>query len=440
MLGQLVLNKYRVTRLLDQGGMSKIFLARQTNPDRDVVVKVLKDNLAAQAKAQEHFKREIYIMTRFQHPRAVAYVDSSTRERGGPVLVMEYLRGLDLGLLLQRQGKFTPERAGRLLAQLCDVLQAAHAAGIVHRDLKPGNLMVLNAGTPQESLKLMDFGLARMASLLYISAEEIVDWRLPNAAGTPEYICPEQVRGMDMDGRGDLYSVGAILFEMLTGKRPFQNDNIDALLLAHLQEPPPRFGALGLSVSILPAVEQVVHDCLAKTPNQRPRDAAELLKRYESALGKKLGLAPLPAVPPAAAVSAAAAPRDLDHSAFTHTVEAAMPEAMAMIKIKGFLFDLGGEVQDSIPGMICVRMPPPRGQGKPRGSLFDWMNRVRQNAIPDTPGGIDLELHMERRDPRQPNHLTITLLMRPTAGSMTLEWRNRCQGIGRDLGAYLMGR
>src|SRR5205823_4800196 len=223
MLGQLVLSKYRVTRRLDEGGMSTIYLARQVKPERDVVVKVLKDSLASDVKAQEHFKREIHILSRFQHPHAVAWIDSATNEPGGPVLVMEYVRGLDLGLVLQRQGRITPERAGRLLAQLCSVLQAAHAAGIVHRDLKPGNLMVLYPGTPQETLKLMDFGLARMKSMLYISAEEIVDWRLPNAAGTPEYICPEQVRGVEMDGRGDLYSVGVILFEMLTGKRPFQN-------------------------------------------------------------------------------------------------------------------------------------------------------------------------------------------------------------------------
>src|SRR5262245_22753411 len=114
MIGQLLLKKYRPTRQLDHGGMSTLYLAREVQSERDVVVKVLKPSLASQPKARDHFLREIHILSRFQHPHAVAYIDSSTHEPGGPLLVMEYLRGIDLGVLLHRQGKFTPERAGRL--------------------------------------------------------------------------------------------------------------------------------------------------------------------------------------------------------------------------------------------------------------------------------------------------------------------------------------
>jgi serine/threonine-protein kinase len=148
MVGHVFLGKYTVTRLLDEGGMSKVYLARQTGPNRDVVVKVLKESLRAAPKARAHFRREIHIMSRFRRPHAVAYYDADPDDRHGPALVMEYLRGVDLHLLGRRQGRFTPERAGRLLAQLCDVLQAAHDAGVVHRDLKPGNLMILHPGTP----------------------------------------------------------------------------------------------------------------------------------------------------------------------------------------------------------------------------------------------------------------------------------------------------
>ena len=269
--------------------MSVIYLARQSHPERDVVVKVLKDELAAERTAQEHFKREIQITSRFQHPHAVAHVDSATSGYDRPVLVLEYLRGVDLSLLLRHHGRLSPDLAGRLLAQLCDVLQAAHAAGIVHRDLKPANLMVLEPGTPRETLKLMDFGLARFKSMLYLSAEDIRHWGLPNAAGTPEYICPEQVRGVDMDVRGDLYSVGVVLFEMLTGRQPFAGKDLDTLLAAHVETAPPRFADLGLRLDVPPAIEQVVRDCLAKTPDARPRDAADLLRRYESALEKSWG-------------------------------------------------------------------------------------------------------------------------------------------------------
>src|SRR5262249_6346452 len=161
---------------------------------------------------------------------AVGYYDSVSRGPHGPVLVMEYLRGVDLATLLQREGRFTAERTGRILVQLCDVLQSAHESGVGHRDLKPGNVMVLHPATQTETGKLMDFGLAKMTSLLYISPEDLVDFNLPPASGTPEYISPEMVRGIDMDGRGDLYSLGVMLFEMLAGRRPFTHGSIEKLM------------------------------------------------------------------------------------------------------------------------------------------------------------------------------------------------------------------
>jgi serine/threonine-protein kinase len=361
---------------------------------------------------------------------------------------MEYLRGVDLNLLIQRQGKFPPERAGRLLAQLCDVLQAAHDAGIIHRDLKPGNLMILRPGTPQERVKLMDFGLARMSSLLYISPDELVDYSLSPTAGTPEYISPEQVRSSDMDSRGDLYSVGVILFEMLTGKRPFERSSVGELLRAHLEETPPTFAELGLAGLVTLAVEKVVRDCLAKHPDDRPRTAMDLATRYEQALGRRINIrrtaAPLAAngtdiantplpVRQSRPVPVVRVPERNDRHAFQHSVEAVMPEAMALVKLKGFIFDLGGEVVESVPGMIRVRVldqPEPKKAG-----LFGWGGRPAAAVQAAT----DLELHMERKDPGHPSKLTVTLVMRPT-GQLTPEWQGRCKRIGMDLQAYLMGR
>src|SRR5262249_3801447 len=156
--------------------------------------------------------------------------------------------------------------------------QAAHAAGIVHRDLKPGNLFILHPGTPQETVKLMDFGLAKMASLLYISPDELgpLD-ETPTASGTPEYIAPEQVRGNDVDGRSDLYSLGVILYELLAGRRPFERATVEELLLAHADDEPPTFADLELGEVIPEAIERVVRCCLAKYPEQRPQTAGELI-------------------------------------------------------------------------------------------------------------------------------------------------------------------
>ncbi len=443
MLGQLVLGKYRVNRLLDEGGMSKVYLARQADPARDVVVKVLKEPLRAQAKTVEHFRREIYITSRFHHPNAVACHDFSTRGPDGPVLVMEYLRGVDLNSLILREGRFTPERTGRLLAQLCDVLQSAHEQGIVHRDIKPGNLMILYPGTPHETLKLMDFGLAKMTSMLYISPEDLVDFNLPAASGTPEYISPEMVRGQDLDGRGDLYSVGVVLYELLTGRRPFVHNTVEKLMLAHADEKPPPFAAVGAGNVVSPALEAVVMGCLDKYPEGRPRTAWDLALAYEKALGRRItgarspgsGVRPAGAAPrPQPAAPAA------ERHAFSQSLEATMPEAMALVKLKGFIYDLGGEVVESVPGMIKVRLVERSSEKKTGVFARIFSDGGRPAAVLSGPRATDIELHMERRDPTQASKLTITLVMRPDGGMVTPEWRNRCTQISRDLQAYLMGR
>jgi serine/threonine-protein kinase len=461
MLGQVVLGKYRVSRLLDEGGMSKIYVARQTEPARDVVVKVLKESLRDQIKVVEHFRREIHITSRFHHPYAVACFDSSTNDHAGPLMVLEYLRGIDLNLLLQRDGRFTPERAGRLLMQLCEVLQAAHDAGIVHRDIKPGNLMILYPGLPQETLKLMDFGLARMESMLYISPDDLVNFNIPAASGTPEYISPEMVRGTDLDGRADLYSVGVLLYEMLAGRRPFVHANVQALMLAHANEPPPRFAELGLGSAIPPAIEAVVMSCLAKHPDQRPKSPHDLALAYEKALGRRLmvtrpshnGTTLKPAngttLKPTNASSTGVRPavpvtvqmkkpdsRAVELSTIRQSVEASMPEAMALIKLKGFIFDLGGEVVESLPGLIKVRLVEKPSESS--GGSLGWPGR--KSAVVQRLQSTEIELHMERRDPTQSSRLTITLVMRPSGGLPTPEWRSRCGQISRDLQAYLMGR
>src|SRR4051812_1626021 len=161
MIGRTFLGRYEATRLLGEGGMGRVFLARQRDlPDRQIVVKVMHDHIAADVKFRERFQREIQLMGKFQHPYAVTLYDFSLDDPLGPCIIMEYVRGVNLDTLLERNGRFTPARVGRLLGQLCEALQAAHDLGIVHRDLKPANLMIVDADTPREKVKVMDFGLA----------------------------------------------------------------------------------------------------------------------------------------------------------------------------------------------------------------------------------------------------------------------------------------
>jgi serine/threonine-protein kinase len=440
MIGQVILNKYKVSRLLDRGGMSNIFVARQLDINRDVVVKVLQAQFLTRPKSREHFRREIYIMSRFQHPGTVAYIDSSLKEKSGPVLVMEYLRGVELHDLLKREKKLSAERIGRLILALCEVLQAAHDAGIVHRDVKPGNLMVLNVGTPQESVKLMDFGLAKMTSQLYISPEDIVDFTLPAAAGTPEYISPEMVLGHEVDGRADLYSVGVMIFEMLTGRLPFVHDDVNALLQAHANDEAPTFADVGFRGPAPAAIEGVVRSCLSKEPHLRPRTAMELAQRYEQAFGQRLQRNRRTPTSAAGAGATAIPARQTSlpppRGGVQTSVEVNMLEAMAMVKLRGFVHDLGGEVVESVPGVIRVRVPdapPPKS-----GGMFSWWSSAEPAAA--TAPATTIELYMERRDPAQPNKLTITLVIKPNRSLISLEWHRRCKKLGVDLQSYLMGR
>jgi eukaryotic-like serine/threonine-protein kinase len=443
MVGQVFLGKYVVVSPLAEGGMSRLFLARQAQTGREVVVKLLKEEFLARRETTEHFRREIHVTTHFQHPNAVSAIDSAPNSPLGPVLVMEYLRGVDLHDLICRNGRFLSQRVGQLVGQLCDVLQAAHDAGIVHRDLKPGNCMILAAGTARETLKLMDFGLAQMKSVLYIAPEEVDDPRLPSAAGTPEYMCPELIRGQVMDHRGDIYSVGVMLFELLTGRRPFEGATPDDLLLAHLNEPPPRFADLGLGDQIPLAVESVVQSCLAKLPEERPASASEVAQR----LARAIGGMPIPsrtAVParsPSPLARPTSGPALTDRQGFRQSIEAVMPESMALVKIKGFIHDLGGNVLESVPGLIKVRLPDPQAPAEKKGFLFGRGDHGKPVSAMEVIGVTDMELHMQRTDPAQPSRLTVTLVMRPVNRSLvTPAWRTRCNQIGRDLQAYLMGR
>jgi serine/threonine-protein kinase len=451
MIGQILLGKFKVLRQLDEGGMSKIYLARQIDQPRDAVIKMLKEHLRSQAKPVEHFRREIFIMTRLKHPNCVEVYDSTTRDLRGPILAMEYLRGTDLNLLLQRDGRLTPERAGRILGQLCDVLHYTHESGILHRDIKPGNVMIQHPGTPQETVKLMDFGLAKISRTLYISPEEIGDANSFSASGTPEYISPEMVRGQEMDARSDLYSVGVMLYEMLAGRRPFHHASVEELMVAHAREAPPSFAEIGLDGLVPYAIEKVVMGCLAKSPDQRPRSAWDLAEAYERALGRRIlpkrheivrSQQPTAVIrrPPSSQSLHARPPMEVDRNAVRQTMTANMPEAMALVKIKGFIYDLGGEMVESVPGLVKLRLQD-RQEPSSGGGFFDWFTggNSRQPSALQTAAGTDIELHMERRQgPGGP--LTITLTMKPVGGLATAEWKKRSNDIGRDLQAYLMGR
>jgi serine/threonine-protein kinase len=473
MLGRVFMGRYETIRLLGEGGMGRVYLARQVDLGRQVVVKVMHDHIAADPKFCERFARETLLMARFQHPYAVTLYDASLNDPQGPCIVMEYIRGVSLDQLLQKNGRLTPARVGRLLYQLCEVLQAAHGLGIIHRDLKPANLMIVDPDTPYELLKVMDFGLAKPLTPDQFS--RITQSHTEFAVGTPGYMCPEQARGEEMDGRGDLYSVGVILYELLTGRQPFAGRSTMDLLLAHVTEEPPPFSFMAAEVEVPPGIEDVVQKCLAKSPDDRPRSARELAELYEQALTVEPTSAPQSVVSPSSrrtwTVETAAhdeetnapptrspveprapqADRTLpvpilpavpeegppeDPLAVMHRLEAWMPESIAAYKLRGFVHDVGGEILESVPGRIHVRVG---GKGSvysaPRQGLarlgLGWRSTF-----------IDMELRLDRADAGRDNQLRITVLFRSPGTDLnaSLAWRNICTQIFCDLRGYLMGQ
>jgi tRNA A-37 threonylcarbamoyl transferase component Bud32 len=443
MVGRVFLRRYETLRLLGEGGMGRVYLARQLDLGRHVVVKVMHDHIASDPKFCERFQRETLMMARFQHPYAVTLYDASLNDPQGPCIVMEYIKGITLDALLERNERLSPARVGRLLGQTCEVLQAAHTEGVIHRDLKPANLMVVDPDTPYEMIKVTDFGLAKLLSPE--GSHRITVTNTEFAVGTPGYMCPEQARGDVMDHRGDLYSVGIILYELLTGRLPFSGRSTMDMLLAHATETPPSFEEIGARAWVPPAIEEVVQACLAKNPEHRPASARDLAERYETALAKEQAeiermIVGEPTRPEGVAESGSGVLTAVPAvAADPHTVvfrlEAWMPEKIAATKLRGFVHDVDGEVVESIPGRIKVRV------GKV-GSTYAGINRNSLSwlGLGKQPSSIDIELQLHRADAVRDSLLHIAILMRPTiVGDAERGWRSRCSRIFCDLRGYLMG-
>jgi serine/threonine-protein kinase len=440
MIGRVFLGRYETIRLLGEGGMGQVYLARQLDLGRQVVVKVMHDHIAADPKFCERFQRETLLMARFQHPFAVTLYDASINDPQGPCIVMEYVRGVTLDTVLQRNNRLTPVRVGRILGQLCEVLQAAHTEGIIHRDLKPANLMVVDPDTPYEHLKVMDFGLAKLLQSFDMKA--ITQAGGDFAIGTPGYMCPEQAKGEEMDHRGDLYSVGVILYELLTGKLPFSGSSTMDVLIAHATEPAPSFSKFGAANLVPPSIEAVVQSCLAKQPAQRPPNARELSERFDTALAHEEVLQQnvMPGHPTRNGGPRRSGSTQLqtvvvaDPFSIVHEFEAWMPEKIAAYKLRGFVQDAGGEVVESVPGRIRVRLGG-KGTAYATSGVASWFSLSR-NA-----GMIDLELRLQKADPLRESFLHITVVLTPAEKKNACgDWRDRAGRIFCDLRGYLMGQ
>src|SRR6478736_1811356 len=267
-----VVGRYRIDALIGAGGMGQVYRARDPSIDRDVAIKVLPADYAADAERLRRFEQEAHACGALSHPNVLTLYDVGTAD-GRPYLVMELLDGETLRDYIGR-GALPAARACEIAAAIARGLAAAHARGIVHRDLKPENVMVTRDGR----VKILDFGIAKLRVRDPILDQRTVTTPLRTAAdtmlGTAGYMAPEQVRGEPTDERADLFALGAMLFELLSGRRAFDRASRVETLNAILHDDVPELGAAAASVPV--ALDRIVRRCLEKDPDARFQSARDL--------------------------------------------------------------------------------------------------------------------------------------------------------------------
>ena len=258
--GQMVAGRYRIVALAGRGGMGEVYRAEDLTLSQVVAIKLLPESLSHDAAALARFHSEVRIARQVSHPNVCRVFDIGEVD-GIPFLTMEYVDGEDLASVVRRIGRLSPDKAIEVTRQICAGLAAAHERGVVHRDLKPANVMLDGAG----KIRIMDFGLAGIAASI-----QGADVR----AGTPAYMAPEQLAGKEVTVKSDLYSLGLIIYEILTGKRVFEATSLPELL--KIRQEGTITNPSTLVRDLDPLVERVILRCLEKDPASRPASALQV--------------------------------------------------------------------------------------------------------------------------------------------------------------------
>jgi hypothetical protein len=329
MIGRVVKGKYKIYDEVGSGGFATVYLGRNLDTNEIVAIKVLGQQFTREPRYVERFRREAGLAERLQHPNIVRILDHGI-ENGMHFLVMEFVEGLTLALILERKGRLSVQEALSYVEQTCAGLEAAYRAGVVHRDVKPANLMI----TPGGKVKIMDFGIARMESMAGLTQSGMF-------MGTPRYISPEMAQGVGADIRSDLYALGLLFYEMLTGAPPFDAENPWAVLRQQIESEPPPLRQVRPDVP--PWLEAIVIRAMAKDPARRFQSPSEML----AALKERTAVpgrvpAVIPPVRPADAtlVSAPRGTRGVSRGLIFGLVGAAVVVALGLVAL--FVFGLGG--------------------------------------------------------------------------------------------------
>jgi len=285
-LPRLLSGRYRLEATLGHGGMGVVYRGMDLMMKRSVAVKLIRavDGVELDDEIAGRFLREAKNTARLQHEHIIEVFDLGRSDEGGLYFVMELLEGESLSARLRRDGRISPETTVHIARQICDALQVAHTAGVVHRDLKPANIMLLSRAGDDDYVKVLDFGVAK-------STAGDQDTQLTHTGmlvGTVDYMAPEQIMGKPVDGRTDVYALGVVLYKMLSGKAPFTDTGVPALIHAHLNTMPKPL--MEVMTGVPNELDHVVLRCLAKRPERRFESMAELSRALAHAVIPDPGL------------------------------------------------------------------------------------------------------------------------------------------------------
>jgi serine/threonine protein kinase len=280
-----VVGGYRIDDIAGRGGMGVVYRATQLALDRTVALKLIAPEIAGDEGFRERFKRESRTAASIEHPNVIP-VHEAGEVDGRLYIAMRYVDGTDLRELVLREGPLAPERAARIVAQVAEALDAAHASGLVHRDIKPANVLIARRGD-SEHVYLTDFGLTK-----HTSGESGLT-KTGQWVGTLDYVAPEQIEGGAVDARTDVYSLGAVLYQALTGKVPYERESDVSKMWAHISDPPPR--ATEKRPELPRALDAVIGRAMAKKPGDRYQATGQLGQAAVIAASQRSGAAPAPA-------------------------------------------------------------------------------------------------------------------------------------------------
>jgi len=285
-IGQTVAQKYFIHQLLGGGGMGQVYKATHLTLERPIALKILKRSLLADESIVQRFHREARLASRLNHPNSISLIDFGQTEDGTLFIAMEYLGGRNLLKLISDEFPLDPRRVVKILSQVLAALTEAHALGILHRDLKPENVMIESRHDETDFVKVLDFGIAKIRDSDDPGAPRLTQAGM--VCGTPGYMSPEQTRGDDLDPRSDLYSVGVILYELLTGKLPFEAKTPQTLATKVLFEAPIRASERRPDLALPPDLEALAMRALSTDPGGRPASAEEFRRELLACAGERV--------------------------------------------------------------------------------------------------------------------------------------------------------